>query len=340
MVTLQNISKKYKDFSLREIDLSIEHGEIVSLLGASGSGKSTLLKIILGMIDDYSGKVLIDEKSTKGSSPIDMGISMVFQNPLLLPHFTVEENIAFGLKMINCPKHIQKERVKQSLVDVCLEGFETRYPCELSGGQQQRVSLARALVMNPRLLLMDEPFSALDQNLRIEMQKLLKAIQKSYQSTIVFVTHDRDEAFFLSDKIALLQQGKLLQYDTPKNLYDKPINIDVANFLGIQNIFKGQIENQKFIHSDFILNIPNCRNNIDNSVVALKSTDIRVVETSHQDSLRGVVHSIILRYGVYELEIRIGKTIFHIKQNKIVHLNVGDEVYIHYYSHDIIVFPY
>lgn len=339
MITLSQISKNYKEFSLNNINLQIQPAEFVSILGSSGSGKSTLLKIILGVVDDYQGGILINGQSIKGKSPIELGISMVFQNPLLLPHLTVEENIAFGLEMTKIGRAEQQQRVNQVLQDVYLEGFNHRYPYELSGGQQQRVSLARALVMQPKLLLMDEPFSALDQNLRIEMQKLLKNIQQKYQNTIVFVTHDRDEAFFLSDKIALFQHGNLLQFDSPSRLYNNPNCIDVASFLGIQNIFTGQIIDEKFIHSDFVLDMQDRSVNKESVKIAIKSTDISITDIQPNiQYVSGILQTQTLRHGIIELEVKVGDRIWHLKQSKNPKINIGATVFLSYNVEDIIIF--
>src|SRR5690606_37028628 len=172
--------------------------------------------------------------------------AMVFQQPLLFPHMTVEDNVAFGLKMQKAGKKERIERARNMLSHVGLEGYGRRFPNELSGGQQQRVALARALVADPRLLLMDEPFSALDPSLREEMRELLGRIQKELGVTVVFVTHDREEAFHLSDRIGIMSEGELLQVGTAKELYERPATAEVASFLGMKNIVPGTIAEGRF----------------------------------------------------------------------------------------------
>ena len=338
MITLNNIKKSYDKFTIDNLSLHIEDGEFVTFLGESGSGKSTLLKIILNLIGDYEGDVLINGVNSRNKKPIDLGISMVFQNHLLLPHLNVSDNILFGLQMTKVPKEIQLQRLQQALEDLKLQGFEKRHPFTLSGGQMQRVAIARALVMKPKVLLMDEPFSSLDQNLRIELQKLLKEIQQKHKTTIVFVTHDRDEAFFLSDKIALLKQGSLCQYTSPIEMYHNPASIYVAQFLGIKNIFHGSIENDTFVHTDFSLSLPGVSSKV--CAVGIKGEDLTISPVpldDGRDYLLGAVRNIILRHGFYEMSIEIGDTQFQAVQHKLKEdVQKGSEVYLYFHRQDLI----
>ena len=251
-VKLINLTKKFgKVEVLKNINLDIKEGEIISLLGPSGCGKSTTLKIIAGILDLDDGDILFDEKSVKNVPTGKRDVSIVFQDYLLFPHMNVLENIEFGLKMKKINKKDRKEKVKELIDLVKLIGYENKYPSELSGGQQQRVAIARTLAINPKVLLLDEPFSNLDINLRNEMREFVSSLQKKLKITTILVTHDKEEALMMSDKIAVMLNGEIKQFDNPKTLYEKPKTKCVANIFGERNYIKGKIINNKFI-SDFI----------------------------------------------------------------------------------------
>ena len=251
-VKLINLTKKFgKVEVLKNINLDIKEGEIISLLGPSGCGKSTTLKIIAGILDLDDGDILFDEKSVKNVPTGKRDASIVFQDYLLFPHMNVFENIEFGLKMKKINKKDRKEKVKELIDLVKLIGYENKYPSELSGGQQQRVAIARTLAINPKVLLLDEPFSNLDINLRNEMREFVSSLQKKLKITTILVTHDKEEALMMSDKIAVMLNGEIKQFDNPKTLYEKPKTKCVANIFGERNYIKGKIINNKFI-SDFI----------------------------------------------------------------------------------------
>lgn len=220
---LKGVKKTYKQddnnaFSLEINELAIKKGDFFGLIGPSGCGKTTLLKIIAGLYKPDTGRIFLDDIDITSIKAEDRNISMVFQQPLLFPHLTIEENIAFGLKIKKVSKNIRKKLVQEVLKTVELSGFEKRYPSELSGGQQQRVSIARSIVLKPDVLLMDEPFSAQDPGLREDMRKLIKDIHKKYDMTIVFVTHDRNEAFLLFDNMALINEGRLIEVGDRKSV--------------------------------------------------------------------------------------------------------------------------
>ncbi|HSJ37007.1 MAG TPA: ABC transporter ATP-binding protein [Planococcus sp. (in: firmicutes)] len=253
-----NIEKQYRQtrrkgdavFSLKPVDLTIREGEFFSLLGPSGCGKTTLLKLVAGLIDTDNGEIWIGDSNLTAVPPEARRFAMVFQQSLLFPHMTVEDNTAFGLKMQKVGKQERLTKAQEMLGHVGLEGFGSRFPHELSGGQQQRVALARALVTNPRVLLMDEPFSALDPSLREEMRELLRKIQQQLGLTVLFVTHDREEAFYLSDRIGIMSDGALLQVGSAKDLYERPVSTKVASFLGVKNIIEGTVANGRFLSAD------------------------------------------------------------------------------------------
>lgn len=232
-VKLQNLSVNYgRTQALREFTLTIGAGELVALLGPSGCGKTTVLKVVAGLLAPSGGEVLFDGTSILPISAERRGATMVFQKPLLFPHLTVAENVAFGLKMRRLGKAEIARRVAEALQWVRLEGYERRKPNELSGGQEQRVSLARALVTEPRVLLLDEPFSALDENLRGEMRQLVRELQQRLHITAIFVTHDQREAFAVADYVALLLDGRIEQCGKPRDLLLEPASAPAAQFFG------------------------------------------------------------------------------------------------------------
>ena len=235
---LEAIEKNYDSVkALKGVSLKIHPGEFCTLLGASGSGKSTILRVIAGFETLDSGRLEINDEDMSKMSIAERNIGMVFQNYALFPHMDVFQNIAFGLEMRKLDKSQIKEKVNEVLELVGLTNQKKRLPSALSGGQQQRVALARAIVIEPKILLMDEPLGALDKNLRNDMQKQIKNLHKNLNITVVYVTHDQDEAMFLSDKIVLMDEGKIIQTGTCEELYTKPKNRFVANFLGECNFF-------------------------------------------------------------------------------------------------------
>lgn len=229
--------------ALNGVSISIGQGEFFSLLGPSGCGKTTLLNIIAGFLDANKGRVLIGGQDVTALPPYRRNIGMVFQNYALFPHLSVEENVAFGLKVRKVARAEQRQRVDEALKQVRLDGLATRRPHQLSGGQQQRVAIARALAIEPQVLLLDEPLSNLDARLRKEMQDELRALQKRVGITTVLVTHDQEEALTLSDRIGILGQGQVQQIGTPAELYRLPENRFVAEFVGQANLFHVTADN-------------------------------------------------------------------------------------------------
>lgn len=234
--------KSYKNFkAVDNVNLSINKGEFVTILGPSGSGKTTLLKLIAGFELLNNGSILLDGQEITKKKAYDRNIGMVFQNYALFPHMTIFDNIAYPLRLRKVPKSSIKEQVYKALQMVRLEDFDSRYPNQLSGGQQQRVALARAIVFNPPLLLLDEPLGALDKNLRQQMQFEIKHIQEKLGITTVNVTHDQEEALTMSDRICVMNHGRIEQMDTPERLYNHPQSKFVSSFIGEVNWFHGQM---------------------------------------------------------------------------------------------------
>jgi ABC-type Fe3+/spermidine/putrescine transport system ATPase subunit len=241
---LENLSYRYprvKESALSGLSLEVKPGELVAFLGPSGCGKTTALRLLSGLLRPTSGEVLVNGSSVLGAPPERRGVAMVFQKALLFPHMSVAANVGFGLRMRGIGQI--EDRVNDALRQVRMEDFAGRRPDELSGGQQQRVALARALVTRPQLLLLDEPLSALDANLREEMRGLIKEVQREGGYTTVFVTHDQEEAVVLADRIALLFDGVLQMYDRPRAFYDRPTSRRVAEFFGATNFIAGHAGN-------------------------------------------------------------------------------------------------
>jgi iron(III) transport system ATP-binding protein len=226
---------------LRDVNLDIEPGEFFALLGPSGSGKSTLLRLIAGFNPHQHGQLLIDGVDITGQPPWERNIGMVFQSYALWPHLNVWDNVAFGLVERKVAKAEMKARVGAALDTVGLSGFAERRPSQLSGGQQQRVALARTIVIEPQVLLLDEPLSNLDKTLRVQMRQELLALQRRLGITTIFVTHDQEEAMSTADRMAVLDKGVVQQVGAPATLYDHPVNPFVAGFVGTMNLLPGQV---------------------------------------------------------------------------------------------------
>jgi putative spermidine/putrescine transport system ATP-binding protein len=237
-VVLKDIHKQYQDTKvLSGINMNIENGEFITLLGPSGCGKSTILRILTGLTDATEGTVMIDGKNMEKIPPKNRQVGMVFQSYALFPNMNVYENIAFGLKMNNLPANEVEEKVLKMLDLVGLREKRNTYPHELSGGQQQRVALARSLVVRPKVLLLDEPLSALDAQIRKRLQVELRTIQQELEMTMILVTHDQEEAMSVSDRIFVMNNGEIAQEGTPSDIYTQPKTEFVANFIGRYNVF-------------------------------------------------------------------------------------------------------
>ncbi len=236
-VDLKDIAVSYdgKTNILEGLNLKIEKGELVSLLGPSGCGKTTTLRVIAGYIDPKSGELLVNDQNYTKIPVHKRNFGIVFQSYALFPHLTVKENVAFGLRMKKESKEVINKKVDEMLEICGLSEYKDRYPKQMSGGQRQRVALARALVIEPNLLLLDEPLSNLDAKLRIQMRVEIKRLQKKLNITTVFVTHDQEECFSISDRVAVMNNGVIEQYDTPENIYAKPQTEFVARFIGFEN---------------------------------------------------------------------------------------------------------
>ncbi len=249
-VRFKAVTKRFGEVvALHEVSLAIKRGEFMTLLGPSGCGKTTLLNLAAGFFSPDGGEILIDGDRVNDVPTYKREIGMMFQNYALFPHMTVTGNVAYGLKVRHIPKNEIDHRVSEALALVKLTGLEDRKPRQLSGGQQQRVALARALVINPTVLLLDEPFSALDKNLRASMQVELREIQRKLGVTTIFVTHDQSEALSLSDRLAVISEGRIRQLGTPEEIYRRPCERFVASFVGDANVLRGRLDHINGTHA-------------------------------------------------------------------------------------------
>jgi ABC-type Fe3+/spermidine/putrescine transport system ATPase subunit len=245
-IRITDLTKRFGPLeAVSHVSLEIRDGELFTLLGPSGCGKSTLLRLIGGFHVPDTGEIYFNDRLVNPIPPYQRNIGMVFQNYALWPHMTVWQNVAYGLKLKRLPAQELQARVAEGLRKVNLTGLEDRYPGQLSGGQQQRVALARALVLNPELLLLDEPLSNLDAKIRVAVRSEIRKLQKELGITTIYVTHDQEEALSLSDRIAVLNQGKLLQVGTPRELYEEPATPFVADFIGVNNLIPGTVAGER-----------------------------------------------------------------------------------------------
>lgn len=298
LLSLQGISKVFADKTVLDgLDLDIYDGEFITLLGPSGCGKTTLLRLMAGFEQADAGRILLGDNDISHAPPEHRPLNTVFQHYALFPHMTVFDNVAYGLKMEKRPKHEIRERVEDALAMVQLGDYARRKPHQLSGGQQQRVAIARAVVKRPRLLLLDEPLSALDYKLRRTMQVELKRLQRELGITFVFVTHDQEEALSMSDRVVVLKDGVVQQLGTPREIYERPANLFTARFVGETNLFPGRLKQitDSAITVD-VFGVLRTLRRPDFSVadgqsvhVLLRPEDIRVLEPNADHGLSGKV---------------------------------------------------
>jgi putative spermidine/putrescine transport system ATP-binding protein len=241
-LSLDAITHRYgNSVAVDGVTLEVRRGELIALLGPSGCGKTTLLRIIAGLLRQTEGHVIVDGSAVDALPPNERGAGIVFQNYALFPHMTVQQNVGYGLRARGTAKGEADAIVERMLALVKMDALRGRYPRELSGGQQQRVALARTLAVSPRVLLLDEPFAALDKNLRLDMQIEVKRIQRELSITTIMVTHDQEEALSMADRVAVMDQGRVEQFAPPEAIYDHPDSLFVAQFIGTANLLKGRL---------------------------------------------------------------------------------------------------
>lgn len=311
MISLKKVNKKIGNFELKNIDFKVEKGEYFVILGPSGTGKTMLLEIIAGLQKINSGKLFFNDKLMNSIDPEYRKVGMVYQDYMLFPHMTVIENILFGAKLKTIENRDKK--LERLIEDLSIKDLERRSIKNLSGGESQRVALARTLMTEPEVLLLDEPLSALDNHTKIKVQDQLKKIHKTYQMTTLHVTHDFNEAIHLADRIAIINNGEILQIGKPDQVFQKPKNTFVASFLGSKNLFNGRVIYENTILTDSNLKIsaivkPNHEINFmipsDNIILSLEK-----IESSAKNSFKGKVTKINKKVSMVEVTVDIGMNI-------------------------------
>lgn len=331
MITLRlnNIVKKYSAKAAPALDnfsLTVNTGDIHAIVGESGCGKTTLLRLIAGLEIPNEGEIFVNEKLVSSSSvivaPEKRNIGFVFQDYALFPHLTVNQNVGFGLGKLSAIE--KKERIKKYITLVGMIGYEDRYPHELSGGQQQRIALARSLATEPSLLLLDEPFSNLDEILKKQMRFEIRNIISKAGATAIFVTHDTNDALAIANEITVLRRGNLLQTSTPETIFNNPINEYTARMFGDANILKGVCENGKLTNSDLQLSFKDTLSNGESICICVRPEDIAVSQTGAN---RGIITDILYAGNRKTLVVNCKSTEVLIASNANQIKDIGKEIY-------------
>ena len=355
-IQIENVTKKFGDFTaIDNLNLDIYKNEFFSLLGPSGCGKTTLLRMLAGFEKVTNGRILLDGEDISEIPPHLRPINMMFQSYALFPHMTVEKNIAFGLKQDNLPPNEINQRVEEMLQLVELTDFAKRKPNQLSGGQSQRVALARSLAKRPKLLLLDEPLGALDKRLREQTQFELMDIQEKLEVTFVIVTHDQEEAMTVSSRIGVMDSGNLIQVATPTEIYEAPVNKDVADFIGdvniLRGIYKGQNDVGTQLLSDDSDSIVFATQEVgastgDEMWFAIRPEKLEISKKKPIDQhniLNGRIEDIAYggSFSTYHVRLDNGRILKAIRANRVRteehHLTWEDEVYLHWAPHSAVV---
>ena len=355
-IRIENVTKKFGDFTaIDNLSLDIYKSEFFSLLGPSGCGKTTLLRMLAGFENVTDGRILVDGEDMSDIPPHLRPINMMFQSYALFPHMTVEKNIAFGLKQDKLPDDVINQRVEEMLELVELTKFAKRKPNQLSGGQSQRVALARSLAKSPKLLLLDEPLGALDKRLREQTQFELMDIQEKLEVTFVIVTHDQEEAMTVSSRIGVMESGNLIQVATPTEIYEAPVNKDVADFIGDVNLLKGiykgkDKEGTQLLSEDsnsIVYATQEVEAELEDTIwfaIRPEKLEISKRKPSHDiNVLQGVIEDIAYggSFSTYHVRLDNGRILKAIRANRVRteehHLTWEDEVYLHWSAHSAVV---
>lgn len=336
-ISVQNLSKSFGDFAaLKNVSLEVPSDSLTALLGPSGSGKTTLLRIISGLENADSGSILFKDEDVTERSARDREVGFVFQHYALFRHMTVFENVAFGMRVRNAPNSEVNDRVKELLHLVRLEGLGQRYPSELSGGQRQRVALARALAVKPRMLLLDEPFGALDAKVRQELRTWLRKLHEEMHVTTVFVTHDQEEAFEMADQVVVMSQGRIEQTGTPQEVFDNPATSFVMDFLGNVNVFHGRVQAGRVEMGPFSLQYDGYQHDEPRNATAyVRPHELDIDRSPSQSSLLGTVKQINpagsvlkVRIAVAEFGVELNVDVTHYRAQALG-LKLNDTIYVH-----------
>lgn len=355
-IRIENVTKKFGDFTaIDNLSLDIYKSEFFSLLGPSGCGKTTLLRMLAGFENVTDGRILVDGEDMSNIPPHLRPINMMFQSYALFPHMTVEKNIAFGLKQDKLPDDVINQRVEEMLELVELTKFAKRKPNQLSGGQSQRVALARSLAKSPKLLLLDEPLGALDKRLREQTQFELMDIQEKLEVTFVIVTHDQEEAMTVSSRIGVMESGNLIQVATPTEIYEAPVNKDVADFIGDVNLLKGiykgkDKEGTQLLSEDsnsIVYATQEVEAELEDTIwFAIRPEKLEISKRKPSNDinvLQGVIEDIAYggSFSTYHVRLDNGRILKAIRANRVRteehHLTWEDEVYLHWSAHSAVV---
>ena len=334
-----DVTKKFNEtIAVDNVSCSFEPGTLTTILGPSGCGKTTSLRLIAGLERATQGSIFIDDEDVTLLPATDRDVSMVFQSYALFPHMSVVENVSYGLKMINVPKEKYIQKSFETLKLVGLENYENRMPSELSGGQQQRVAVARAIVLEPKVLLFDEPLSNLDAKLRRQVREDIRELQQELGVTTIYVTHDQEEALAISDKVIVMNNAVIAQQGKPKGLYNNPKTTFVANFIGDANIVKAQIETKN--KNDYVINFGGIQMKISSNIdlkdsvsIALRPETIEIIKEKTNNCMTskiinasyvGSCYQYVVSSNVGELFIVSNETINHFKLNEEVFITFDE----------------
>jgi len=353
MVELRSVSKRFGSVTAVDaVDLQIRKGEFLTLLGPSGCGKTTILRMLAGFEVPTSGQILLEDKDVSGVPPYRRNVNQVFQSYAIFPHLTVAENIAFGLKMRHVPREERERRVGEALELVSLKGFGKRRPHELSGGQRQRVAFARALVCQPKVLLLDEPFSALDAKLRHAMQLEVKHLQRQLGITFVFVTHDQEEALIMSDRIAVINRGRIDQLGDATDIYHSPATSFTADFIGEANLLSSEIVYKNGVTAhvrlaegvELTVRSSAIRDGASQALLSVRPEKIYITRNKpmKENAFKAVIEEEVFRGAMDELRLRVaGKLeLMAMVANESAHERAwhkGDTVFCAIHTDDVVV---
>jgi putative spermidine/putrescine transport system ATP-binding protein len=353
-VEFSTISKHFgTSVAVADLDLQIEQGEFFSLLGPSGCGKSTTLRMLAGFVKPTTGQIRVNGRNVTALPPEARDIGIVFQNYAIFPHMTVFDNIAFGLVERKLPRAEIKQKVDAALAEVGMTGFEERYERELSGGQKQRVALARVLVIEPEILLLDEPLSALDKKMREEMKYWIKNIQKSVGITTIYVTHDQSEALTMSDRIAVMDQGRVLQIGTPVEIYEQPASRFIAEFIGESNLLDGTALNVDGAVCSIDIDGTTVTGRLTQNNVAVQGQAVTLLvrpemirlhslDASEKPKLNGTVCEIIYQGSVVRYRIQVGHQYVMVEvanRPDLARLDLDDDVEVYWNADSGVAIP-
>lgn len=307
-----DLNKRFSDFvAVDDVSFEVKTGELAALLGPSGSGKSTILRIIAGLESPDSGEIYLTGRQANRMSPQKRGVGFVFQHYALFKHMTAEQNIAFGLKIKKVKKNIIQKRVNELIELVKLRGYEAHYPNQLSGGQRQRVALARALATEPQVLLLDEPFGALDAKVRENLSQWLREFHDQLNITSIFVTHDQQEAIEIADKIVVINRGRVEQIGSARNVYENPQSKFVASFIGQVNVLDAVARNGRVTIKNSLIQVETdslSRNHDGDIVILVRPEDIEIASSRQECSLPASVLRFHYRGSHYEMDCGLGGT--------------------------------